>query len=91
MTSYHEPNSRVWSPVKVRGTAMEKSPVFEGNGTQSALFAWHPAFRYPTIINASMATVGHIPADRQHAIGVVAQWFGVGGRAFDIDRRRPQR
>jgi quercetin dioxygenase-like cupin family protein len=38
MTSYYEPDSRVWSPVNVRGTAMEKSPVFEGHGTQSALF-----------------------------------------------------
>jgi quercetin dioxygenase-like cupin family protein len=38
MTSYYEPDSRVWSPVNVRGRAMEKSPVFSGHGTQSALF-----------------------------------------------------
>jgi quercetin dioxygenase-like cupin family protein len=38
MTTYHEPEDRVWSPVTVRGTPMDKCPVFEGHGTQSALF-----------------------------------------------------
>ena len=38
MTTYHEPDNRVWSPVKVRGTAMERCPVFEGHGMRSGLF-----------------------------------------------------
>ena len=38
MTTYHEPDSRTWSPVAVRGTPMETCPVFEGHGMRSALF-----------------------------------------------------
>ncbi len=38
MTSYYEPVGRVWSPISVRGTPMEMCPVFQDNGTRSALF-----------------------------------------------------
>ena len=38
MTIYNDPNSREWSQFTVRGTPMEKSPVFSGHGTQSVLF-----------------------------------------------------
>jgi hypothetical protein len=38
LDSQSGPDNRVWSPVNVRGTAMEKYPVFAVHGTQLALF-----------------------------------------------------
>ena len=60
MTSYHEPDNRVWSPVKVRGTAMEKSPVFEGHGTQSALFRMASGCQIPDHHHSSWVQVAVI-------------------------------
>ena len=47
MTRFCEPDNRVWSPVSVRGTAMETCPVFEGHGTRSALFRMAPGCHIP--------------------------------------------
>jgi quercetin dioxygenase-like cupin family protein len=60
MTTYHEPDSRVWSPVAVRGTAMEKSPVFEGNGMRSALFRMAPGCQIPDHHHSSWVQVAVI-------------------------------
>lgn len=38
MTTYHQPDSRVWSPVSVRGTEMEGCPVAEDHGIRSGIF-----------------------------------------------------
>jgi quercetin dioxygenase-like cupin family protein len=60
MTSYQVPDSRVWSSVTVRGTAMEKCPVFEGHGTQSALFRMASSCQIPDHHHSSWVQVAVI-------------------------------
>ena len=38
MTTYREPDSLEWSPILVRGTAMESCPVAVAHGVRSGLF-----------------------------------------------------
>lgn len=47
MTSYYELAGRVWSPMSVRGTAMEMCPIFEDDDTRSALFRMAPGCQIP--------------------------------------------
>ena len=47
VTTYNEPDSRIWSPVSVRGTAMEGCPVFEGHGMRSGVFRMSAGCQLP--------------------------------------------
>jgi len=47
MTTYHEPAGRTWTTIAVRGTAMEKSSVFEAHGVRSAFFRMAPGCEIP--------------------------------------------
>jgi quercetin dioxygenase-like cupin family protein len=47
MSTYHDPEARVWTTIAVRGTAMDKASVFEGHGVRSAFFRMPPGCRIP--------------------------------------------
>ncbi len=57
MTTYHEPDGQIWSPVSVRGTAMETCPVFAAHGTRSALFRMSPGCQIPDHHHANWVQV----------------------------------
>ena len=60
MTTYHEADSREWSPVKVRGIAMEKCAVFEGDGMRSGFFRMASGCQIPNHHHSSWVQVAVI-------------------------------
>ncbi len=83
MTTYHEPDSRAWSPVSVRGTAMETSPVFEGHGARSAFFRMAPGCQIPDHHHADWVQVAVVSGRmRVEQDGVAARVIPAGGVYF---------
>ena len=83
MTTYHVPDSREWSPVKVRGIAMENCPVFESDGIRSGFSRMASGCQIPHHHHSSWVQVAVISGRmRVEQDGSPAQIIPAGGVYF---------